>query len=249
MRDTHAIPRHADGGTSGGDATSWRIACLIALGAFLGMGLAAFLVGILPGDLSLRYGLLLEDDTALHTLARWINLAGTWRVLLPACLVIFALSRAARRRWWLWAGVFLGSGAFEHAFKFLVDRPRPSGFALGFPSGHTTAAAAFAVILIYLASRARLHPASRLSVQGIALATMLLVGWARIVLRAHWPTDVLGGFLLGTACAAGAAWWDATRPPRRPDERLSREEAEPPEPQSRSSDMAARHLSNIADSR
>ena len=63
MRDTHAIPRHADGGTSGDDAAGWRIACLIALAAFLGMGLAAFLVGILPGDLSVRYGLLLEEHT------------------------------------------------------------------------------------------------------------------------------------------------------------------------------------------
>ena len=242
MRDTHAIPRHADGGTSGDDAAGWRMACLIALAAFLGMGLAAFLVGILPGDLSVRYGLLLEEDTVLRTLARWFNLAGTWRVLLPACLVIFALSHTARRRWWLWAGVFLGAGALEHAFKFLVDRPRPSGFALGFPSGHTTSAAVFAVILIYLASRARLHAATRLSVQVIAVATMLLVGWARIVLSAHWPTDVLGGLLLGTACAAAAAWWDSTRPPRRPDERLGPEEAAP-------SDPYQSHSSNMVDSR
>ena len=99
------------------------------------------------------------------------------------------------------------------------------------------AAAVFAVILIYLASRARLHPATRLSVQVIAVATMLLVGWARIVLRAHWPTDVLGGLLLGTACAAAAAWWDSTHAPRRPpDERLGREEAQPPN-----------QLANIAD--
>jgi membrane-associated phospholipid phosphatase len=242
MRDTHAIPRHADGGTSGDGAAGWRLACLIALAAFLGMGLAAFLVGILPGDLSVRYGLSLGEDTTLRTLARWFNLAGTWRVLLPASLVIFALSHTARRRWWLWAGVFLGSGALEHAFKFLVDRPRPSGFAQGFPSGHTTAAAVFAVILIYLASRARLHPATRLSVQVIAVATMLLVGWARIVLRAHWPTDVLGGLLLGTACAAAAAWWDSTRPPRRPDERPGRAEAEPLDPYQS-------HSSNMADSR
>ena len=95
---------------------------------------------------------MIEQPTALHSLARWANLAGTWRVLLPVCLVIFALSHTARRRWWLWAGVFLGSGALEHAFKFLVDRPRPSGFALGFPSGHTTAAAAFAVSSFVLAA-------------------------------------------------------------------------------------------------
>ena len=212
MRDTHAIPRHADGGTSGGAAASWRIVCLIALAAFLGMGVAAFFVGILPGDLSLRHELVIERPAALHTLAQWANLAGTWRVLLPVCLVIFALSHTARRRWWLWAGVFLGSGALEHAFKFLVDRPRPSGFSVGFPSGHATAAAVFAVIALYLVSRARLRPAAQLCLQITAVAMMILVGWARIVLHAHWPTDVLGGLLLGTGCAAAAIWWVTSRP-------------------------------------
>jgi undecaprenyl-diphosphatase len=240
MLDSQRIPRHGDGGARGGDASGWRIACLIAVGAFLGMGLAAFLVGILPGDLSLRHELVLEEDELFHPLARWVNLAGTWRVLLPACLVIFALSRDARRRSWLWAGVFLVAGGLEHAFKFLVDRPRPSGFASGFPSGHTTAAAAFAVILIYLASRARLHRAGRLSVQVIAVAMMLLVGWARIVLRAHWPTDVLGGLLLGTACAAAAAWWDAARP--HPGEGVGRGDAPTPDPYRARSDTMADSL-------
>jgi undecaprenyl-diphosphatase len=56
-----------------------------------------------------------------------------------------------------------------------------------------------------------LHPAARITLQALAIAMALLVGWARIVLRAHWPTDVLGGVLLGIACAAAAAWWIATR--------------------------------------
>ena len=240
MPDIHAISRHSDEGTSGGDTAGWRIACLVAFGGFLGMGLAAFLVGILPGDLSMRYALQTEERTALHTLALWANPVGTWLVLLPACLVIFALSRAARRRWWLWAAVFLAAGAFENVFKFLVDRPRPSGFALGFPSGHTTAAAAFAVVLIYLASRGRLPLAARLPLQIGAAAIMLLVGCARIVLRAHWPTDVLGGLLLGTACAAAAAWWDSTHPIREADAGRLGSEAASPSSQypSRSREMA-----------
>ena len=40
---------------------------------------------------------------------------------------------------------------------------------------------------------------------GVSL--MLAVGWARIMRHAHWPSDVLGGFLLGIGCAAAAAWW------------------------------------------
>jgi membrane-associated phospholipid phosphatase len=185
----------------------WRAVCLLTLGAFLGLGLAAFATGILPGDLSVRAELATGDGSPLHTLARWVNLAGTWRVLGPASLLLFLLSRAARRHWWLWAGVLIGSGLIEHAVKLLVGRPRPSGFSLGFPSGHTTAAATFAVIVIYLATRERLGAGPRLTVQALAVLIMVLVGWARIVLHAHWPTDVLGGFLLGTGSAAAAAWW------------------------------------------
>ncbi len=206
----------SDDNGSAGPAAPWRAICLFAAGAFLGLGLAAFWVGILPGDLSVRQELLSEDHSPVHVLAGFMNYAGRWQILLPACVLLFWLSRAARRHWWLWVGVLIGSALIEHAFKFLVGRPRPSGTALGYPSGHTTAAAVFAVSVVYLMSRERLHPAARLAIQLVAVVTMLLVGWARVVLHAHWPTDVLGGFLLGAGCAAAAAWWETAREGARP---------------------------------
>ena len=195
-------------------AARWRAVCLIAVIAFAGLGISAFASGILPGDLSMRAGLLIEDDTALHELARWVNLAGTWRVLLPAFALLLLRSTRARRRWWLWCAVLPAAGILEKVIKFVVDRPRPSGFSVGYPSGHTTSAAAFALIIVYLSTRERLRPAARVALQALVIAGVALVGWARIVLHAHWPTDVLGGVLLGTACAAAAAWWDSAHPER-----------------------------------
>ena len=80
------------------DASRWRAICLFTTGAFLGLGFAAYAVGILPGDLHVRSELLTEDRSALRTLAWWVNLAGTWRVLLPASLVIAARESAAITR-------------------------------------------------------------------------------------------------------------------------------------------------------
>jgi len=203
----------------GGATRSWRITCLLLLGAFVGMSIASFAAGLLPGDLSVRDGLTEAKTGLAYHAARLVNEGGTWRVLLPAMALLFLGSRAARRHWWLWSLLMIVSSLIEHAFKFLVGRPRPSGLALGFPSGHSTAAATFAIILVYVTTRESWSPVARRALQALGIALMLLVGWARIVLQAHWPTDVLGGFLLGAGCAAAGAWWESARldagPPRR----------------------------------
>jgi undecaprenyl-diphosphatase len=105
-------------------------------------------------------------------------------------------------------------GTVEQAFKFLVGRPRPRGVNWGFPSGHVTAAATFAVILVYVLSRERVSSAVRTTFLVLAVVLVGAVGFARVILNAHWPTDVLGGILLGAGCAAAGAWWDARHPER-----------------------------------
>ena len=83
---------------------------------------------------------------------------------------------------------------------------------------------AFSVATIYLIDRSHLPRAARLAiVAGLGLLT-LAMGLSRMVLDAHWPLDVVAGFALGAAGAAGAAWWDASHPPASPreqDRRLS----------------------------
>jgi membrane-associated phospholipid phosphatase len=43
-------------------------------------------------------------------------------------------------------------------------------------------------------------------VRTIAVLVVLLVALARVVLRAHWPLDAVGGAALGLALASAAAW-------------------------------------------
>ena len=202
---------------SGSEAARWRIVCLVSLGLFLGLGVTVYAVGTLPGDLLVRQFLLGSDGGMVRKLARWANYGGRVQVLLPAAILLFVLSSVARRHWRVWCAVLIGSSLIQHAFKFMVGRSRPSGSSLGFPSGHTTAAATFAVVLIYIASRERLSRGQRWIVDTLGICLMLAVGWARIMRHAHWPSDVLGGFLLGIGCAAAAAWWASSHPQAAPE--------------------------------
>jgi membrane-associated phospholipid phosphatase len=95
--------------------------------------------------------------------------------------------------------------------KSIVDRPRPPAalhevveHSSGFPSGHSTQAAAGWLALGLALAVAGRWP-GRSGRRGAPLAAcalvVLLVGISRVVLSVHSPTDVLAGWLLGTAVA------------------------------------------------
>lgn len=191
----------------------WRTLSLILLGAFLGMSAIVYGVRLLPGEADLQQEIIGYRGTPIHAVARWLNYGGRWHFLAPAMLLLLACSPVARRRWWLWCGLLPLSGGIEQLFKFLVGRPRPRGVNWGFPSGHVTAATTFAVLLVYVLSRERVSPAARVPLLLLGVLLVGSVGFARVILNAHWPSDVLGGILLGAGCAAAGAWWDATHPP------------------------------------
>ncbi|MDP2627816.1 MAG: hypothetical protein Q8Q58_13040 [Candidatus Rokubacteria bacterium] len=76
----------------------WRAACLAGLAAFAALGLAALLAGIAPGDVTVRQGLIDGQTSRMLEVARWVNSGGTGWVLVPAMLLLFALSPVARRQ-------------------------------------------------------------------------------------------------------------------------------------------------------
>ena len=73
---------------------------------------------------------------------------------------------------------------------------RPSDFS--FPSGHTCAAFACALILLWMLPRG----------QGIPFVILAaLIGFSRLYLGVQYPSDVLGGFLVGTFSSLTVYGW------------------------------------------
>ncbi len=112
-----------------------------------------------------------------------------------------------RRQWTLLAGWALAMAAgklWNEALKAWLGRPRPafpgwdnpaSGY--GFPSGHAMQATLAYGMLVYLGWR-RIRPRGAL-LAGAALL-VALIALSRLILVAHFPSDVIGGLL------AGALW-------------------------------------------
>ena len=149
----------------------------------------------------LRCGLL---DAVLPVISWTCNHGEVW-ILLALLLVLRKNSR--RQGWAVAAALVLDLVCCNLFLKPLVGRVRP--FAMNpavellipppldasFPSGHT--AASFAAVFALRASGSPLWKP--------ALAVAAAIAFSRLYLYVHWPSDVLGGALLGAFLGWAAA--------------------------------------------
>jgi membrane-associated phospholipid phosphatase len=133
---------------------------------------------------------------------------------MPILALVAILLLALRRRSWtpviLVAAAGLGSLAMTIAGKDIIQRHRPLRIdaippfesSPSFPSGHTLNATVIAGVVAYLILLRRRTAAGRTVTVVAAVVIAVVVGLTRILLGAHWFTDVLAGWLLGAAWLA-----------------------------------------------
>ena len=125
-----------------------------------------------------------------------------WFVLPLLAAVVFLFYR----RGWRLSAILLcvsavGSFLLTTMFKSVFERARPELFDSGytasfysFPSGHATVAVGFyGLLTLILAYRVRGFARWAVVLSGVLV--VLLIGFSRLYLGVHYPTDVLAGYL------------------------------------------------------
>lgn len=163
----------------------------------------------------------LVNGIASPTLTDIMVFASVWGAprrlaVLAAVSVVLFLARGWRRGAVLVIVTLAGAGLIDGGLKLLYGRTRPVAFfehypspsSFSFPSGHALFATAFFGGLAVLLWKRLAHPAHRVALAAAAAILILLIGFSRIYLGVHYPTDVLGGFTAGTVWVAAVALGD-----------------------------------------
>lgn len=216
------VARSAEGKVSPDTPPTGAPAAVAGLATLLGLGvavLALFAFGWLADEM--LEGETLALDLRLRAAVHALATPGLTRILVlvstlggPAGLVPLGAGLAALfawRRWWRGAALLvvamIGAGVLETALKLAFQRPRPIPFfdypapaSFSFPSGHALFSFCFFATGAALLAPRLLHPALRWLVWVAAGAVVLAIGFSRIYLGVHYPSDVAGGY------AAGLLW-------------------------------------------
>ena len=196
-------------------------AAAIFLAAFVLLGVGVSL-GDLFFDLPLLDAFRNVPATAIGPVLHALNEVG-YPAIWDTAVIVIALAAALvlrRRAPLLVPAGLIAAEAITVGAKLIVGRARPNGVIVqdlvtqaSFPSGHTVRIVVTAWLLViaawpWLRARGLALPAIL-----AALAVSALIGAARVAAGEHFPSDVLGGYLLsGAFVSVVAAFWRGSSP-------------------------------------
>jgi len=172
-------------------------------------------------DRRLLLALRMPGDPAEPIGPRWVEEAMRDMTALGGFTVLTLLTVVAglllvfherRREAVIFVGAVIAAQLSCDVLKVLYDRARPDLVSHGsyvysqsFPSGHSAMAAAVFLILATVTASVERARRTKALIYGVAISGVFAVGFSRVYLGVHWPTDVLGGWVLGASWAL-IAW-------------------------------------------
>lgn len=134
------------------------------------------------------------------------ELGSVWFLTTMSVLVILLLWFKAKDKWGILFFIIAvgGSGLLTWILKHTYERGRPSineeidAIGFSFPSGHSMGSLIFYGFITYFILRSSQKRAIKyISLVGLG-TLIILIGTSRIYLGAHYPSDVIAGYIAGT---------------------------------------------------
>ena len=171
-----------------------------------------------PNNLALSLG----PRWFVETMTDITALGSATIVFLITLIVIgYFISQKNHSALYLILAAVIGGALLDLGLKELFGRVRPTiipslipSFSFSFPSGHSMMSAVIYLSLASLMARFQKRQRDKIYILSVAVFLSLIIGVSRVYLGVHYPTDVLGGWLLGTAWAAFCwliAWYVSQR--------------------------------------
>jgi undecaprenyl-diphosphatase len=167
--------------------------------------------GGFPWDVPMLLAIHSTASPTLDTVASVVTRFGVYWGVLPAAIVI-GLWLLYRRHWrslTYFLITLLGSVIINRTAKVLLHRVRPHlwvspapEFDYGFPSGHAMSSMTFVAALVILTWGSRWHWLVVL----LGGLFVLIIGWTRLYLGVHYPSDIFAGWMASIAWAIGVGF-------------------------------------------
>jgi membrane-associated phospholipid phosphatase len=164
------------------------------------------------------------DESLMLAVGRWrsapitwwmkiVSVTGSGAVEIPVSLLLlwWIVRRGPRLAAYSYASAMLSSWVLYGLAKLVVARPRPRVIShlspdagwYSYPSGHTMLAPLVFGLGAILWTRAWPRTEARVAAVLLAACLCVTIAFSRVYLGAHYPSDVIGGLLLGTALSLG----------------------------------------------
>lgn len=156
-------------------------------------------------DMAILEAIHSSTNPVIFNIMNFISFIGSYKFLIPA--VGFAIIISIINKRYFVSKILLvntlGSFVFNFLLKEIFNRTRPLELflveqgGLSYPSGHSMVTMSMYLAIAYLITREERNPRKKKKVYIIASGLILLMGISRLYLGVHWPTDVIGGFIIG----------------------------------------------------